>query len=342
MKNLSYIKYIGISFILSFLLGCSAIMTSIGNNKISNAINIYNSRGTTTDGTLELISGLEYSSESQIGISQYQKQYFEITNIKNNILKNKYFTKQDINALNLYLLTIEEFKKIQPKFPTIKIDYNDFNNSKVKITKIFEDFVLKDEKLYISRNQKIQNINFYKKINKYINSYIINSTISNLENDVTINLYVGSSFRGFSQLDYLLTNSLMHASDMNINRNLGNYIIFRGFNSFSKPNLKNYFIDFNFSNVYTRTLETKEEIKEKEKLFIVRKKITVSGYYKIYNQNSAPHTKYFEFNENYTLKMREYNNSTFYDDERDILKNILEDKFSNIIRYDLDNLININ
>lgn len=179
-------------------------------------------------------------------------------------------------------------------------------------------------------------------MNKYINSYIINSTISNLENDVTINLYVGSSFRGFSQLDYLLTNSLMYASDMNINRNLGNYIIFRGFNSFLKPNFKNYFIDFNFSNVYTRTLETKEEIKEKEKLFIVRKKITISGYYKIYSQNSAPHTKYFEFSENYTLKMREYNNSTFYDDERDILKNILEDKFSNIIRYDLDNLININ
>ena len=199
MRNLSYTKYIGISFILSFLLGCSAIMTSIGNNKISNAINIYNSQGTTTDGTLELISGLDYSSESQVGISQYQKQYFEITNTKNNILKNKYFTKQDINALNLYLLTIEEFKKIHTKFPTIKIDYNDFNNSKVKITKIFEDFVLKDEKLYISRNQKIQNINFYKKMNKYINSYIINSTISNLENDVTINLYVGSSFRGFKR-----------------------------------------------------------------------------------------------------------------------------------------------
>lgn len=342
MKNLSYIKYIGIGFILTLFLGCSAIRTSIGNNKISNSISTYNSRGTTTDGTLELIAGLEYVPESQAGIAQYQKQYFEITNIKNNILKNKYFTKHDIDTLNLYLLTVEEFRKIHSKFPTVKIDYNDFNSSKIKITKIFEDFVLKDEKLYINRNQKIQNLNFYIKINKYINSYVINSIILGLENDVTVNLYISSSFRGFSKLDYLVTNSLIYASDMNTNRNLGNYIIFRGFNSFVNHNPKNYFIDFNFSHIYTRVLEKEIERRGNEKIFVVRKKVTVSGYYKVHTQSSVPYTKYFEFNENYTLRMREYNNSTFYDDERDILKNILENRFSSIIRYDLDNLIHIN
>lgn len=334
-------KYFIVGFALLFFLGCSAIITSIGNNKINNAINIYNSRGTTTDGTLELISGLDYAPDSQIGISQYQKQYLEITNIKNNILKNKVFSHQDINALNLYLLTVEEFKKINPKISNVKIDYNDFNNSKIKIIKIFEDFVLKDEKLYISRNQKIQNINYYKKMNKYINSYVINSIISNLENDVTINLYIGSTFKSFSKLDYLVTNSLIHASDMNINRNLGNYIIFRGFNSFKNSNLKNYYIDFNFSNIYIRTLETKEEVKENNKLFIVRKKITISGYYKIYSSNSISHNKYFEFNETYSVKIKENNGTTLFDDEYDIVKNILEDKFSNIIKFDLDNLINI-
>lgn len=334
-------KYFIVGFALLFFLGCSAIMTSIGNNKINNAINIYNSRGTTTDGTLELISGLDYAPDSQIGISQYQKQYLEIKNIKNNILKNKVFSHQDINALNLYLLTVEEFKKINPKISNVKIDYNDFNNSKIKIIKIFEDFVLKDEKLYISRNQKIQNINYYKKMNKYISSYVINSIISNLENDVTINLYIGSTFKSFSKLDYLVTNSLIHASDMNINRNLGNYIIFRGFNSFKNSNLKNYYIDFNFSNIYIRTLETKEEVKENNKLFIVRKKITISGYYKIYSSNSISHNKYFEFNETYSVKIKENNETTLFDDEYDIVKNILEDKFSNIIKFDLDNLINI-
>lgn len=342
MKNLFYIKYIGISFILIIFLGCSAIKTSIGNNRISDAINIYNSRGTTTDGTLKLISGLDYSPESQVGIFQYQKQYFEITNIKNNILKNRYFSKQDLDTLNLYLLTVEEFKKIHTKFPTIHIDFNDFNTSKVKITKIFEEFVLNDEKLYVTRNQKIQKINFYKKINTYVNSYIINSIILNLENDVTVNLYIGSSFKAFSPLNHLLTNSLVRASNKNINRYLGDYIIFKGFNSFSKPNFKNYFVDFDFISIYIRTLETKKEIKEKEEIFIVRKKISVSGYYKIYNQSPVPPTKFFEFSETYTLKTKKYNNSISYDDEKDILQNILEDRFTKFIHYDLKNLIKIN
>ena len=334
-------KYFIFSFALLLLFGCSAIMTSIGNNKINNAINIYNSRGITSDGTLELISGLDYVPDSQIGISQYQKQYLEVTTIKNNTLKNKFFSQQDINLLNLYLLTIEEFKKTNTKIPNVTIDYSDFNRSKIKITKVFEDFVLKDEKLYISRNQKIQNINYYKKMNKYINSYVINSVILNLENDVTINLYIGSSFKSFSKLDHLVTSSLIHASDTNINRNLGNYIIFKGFNSFKNYNFKDYYIDFNFSSVYIRTLETKEEIKENNKLFIARKKITVSGYYKIYSPTSTTQSKYFEFNETYSIKMKKDNDTTLFDDEYNIVKNILENRFSNIIRFDLDNLINI-
>lgn len=340
MKKSYYLKYILVFLITIFLSGCSAIMTSIGNSRITESINIYNSRGTTTDGTLELISGLNYSPESQIGIAQYQKQYNEITNIKNTILKNKYYSQKDINALNLYLLTVEEFKSIHSKFPTIKIDYADFNSSKAKINKVFEDYVLKDEKLYISRNQKIQNINYYKKINKYINSYVINSVVSNLEKDVTVNLYIGSSFTGFSKLDYVVKNSLIHASDMNINRNLGNYIFFRGFNTFITPNTKTYYIDFNFSNVYINTLETKENIKENEKVLIIKKKINISGYYKIYSQKATPQTKYFEFNEKYTIELKEKNGARVYDDEVDIVKKILENKFSNIIRYDLDNLVN--
>ncbi len=339
MKKYSFFKIALIFFSILFLTSCSAIMTSIGNSKIDNSIKIYYSRGLTSEGTLDLISGLNYSPDSGVGIAQYQKQYSEITSIKNKLLQNKYFSKQNLNSLNLYLLTVEEFRKIHSKFPTVKIDYNDFNSSKLKITKIFEDFVLKDEKIYIQRNQKIQNINYYKTLNKYINSYVINSAIQSLERDVTINLYISSSFRGFSKLDYLVTNALIHASDMNINRNLGNYTIFKGFSSSITPTSKNYFIDFNFSNVYIRTLETREEIKDKNKIFIANKRVTISGFYKIYSPNRKTFTKYFDFSENYTIRVRSYDHSTFYDDERDIIKDILEDKFSNIIRYDLNNLI---
>lgn len=341
MKIPSFLKKGIFYFLLVFITGCSALMTSIGNSKVDDAINIYSTRGLTSDGTLQLISGLEYYPESQIGINQYRKQYLEITQLKNTIIKKKNFNQQDLNALNLYLLTIEEFRKIQPKIPTIAIDYNDFNRSKFEIIKIFENFISKDEKLNISRNQKIDNINFYKKLNKYINSYLINNIILNLQNDVTINLYITSSFRGFSGLDSLVTNSLMQASDMNPNRDLGNYIIFKGYNDFISPNFNNYFIDFNFSNVYIRVIETKEETKDNHKIFIVKKRITVSGYYKVYSQNTIPAIKYFEFSENYTLKTETNNSTTFYDDERDIVKTILKNKFSNIIHYDLENLITI-
>ncbi|WP_438585597.1 hypothetical protein [Cetobacterium sp.] len=339
MKTYSFIKITLISIVLFFLTSCSAIMTSIGNNKIDNSIKIYYSKGLTSEGTLDLISGLDYSPESAIGITQYQKQYIEITETKNRLLQNKYFSKADINTLNLYLLTVEEFRKIHAKFPTININYSDFNSSKLKITKIFEDFILKDEKIYIPRIQKIQNINYYKSLSKYVNSYIINSAISNLERDVTINLYISSSFRGFSRLDYLVTNSLVYASDMNSDRNLGNYIIFKGFSNSISPNSKDYFIDFNFSNVYIRTLDTREEIKDKNKIFIANKRVTISGFYKIYSPNRKTTTKYFDFSENYTIRVRSYDHSTFYDDERDIIKEILEDKFSNIIRYDLNDLV---
>ncbi|MGL5000300.1 MAG: hypothetical protein ACRC6J_01090 [Cetobacterium sp.] len=339
MKTYSFIKITLLSIILFFLTSCSAIIESIGNSKIDNSIKIYYSRGLTSEGTLDLIFGLDYYPESGVGIAQYEKQYAEITSQKNRILQNRYFSTQDINSLNLYLLTVEEFKKIHSKFPTIKIDYNDFNSSKLKITKIFEDFILKDENIYITRIQKIQNINYYKILRKYVNSYIINSSIDNLERDVTINLYISSSFRGFSKLDYLVTNSLVYASDMNSNRNLGNYIIFKGFSNSIVPSSKDYFIDFNFSNVYIRTLDTREEVKDKNKIFIANKRVTISGFYKVYSPNRKTTTKYFDFSENYTIRVRSYDHSTFYDDERDIIKDILEDKFSDIIRYDLNSLV---
>ena len=39
--------------------------------------------------------------------------------------------------------------------------------------------------------------------------------------------------------------------------------------------------------------------------------------------------------------MNKDNDTTLFDDEYNIVKNILENRFSNIIRFDLDNLINI-
>ncbi|MGL5088952.1 MAG: hypothetical protein ACRC6Z_05800 [Cetobacterium sp.] len=339
MKNFNFIKSTLFIFIIFIFTGCSAIMSSIGNNKIQNSIKTYSINGLTAAGTLNLIAGLNLSPDSLIGISQYQKQYFEISEKKNNLIKQTYFSKNDLEYLNLYLLTIEEFKSIHSKFSTININYNDFNSSKIKITKIFEDFILKDEKIYINRIQKIQKINYYKTLKKYTNSYLINGSISNLERDVTINIYISSSFKGFSKLHFILENSLLYAADNNINRNLGNYVIFKGFSDFISSNSQNYFIDFNFSDIYIRTLETIEETKEENKIFVTKKRVTVSGVYRIYSSNKKYNTKYFDFSENYILKVRKYDDSIFYDDERDIIKNILQEKFSNIIKYDLEDLI---
>ncbi|MGL5797621.1 MAG: hypothetical protein ACRCYT_05370 [Cetobacterium sp.] len=339
MKNSSIFKIYFLAFCIFIFTSCSAILTTIGNNKINNSINSYYSNGITPNGTLNLIAGLDLSPDSLIGINHYKKQYSEISELKNLILKKKVFLLQDINDLNLYLLTVEEFKKISLKLPTVKIDYNDYNFSKIIIKKIFEDFIYKNETKYFNRSQSIQNILYYKSLNNYINSSILQSIILNLENKVTINLYVSSSFRGFSKLEYLVTNSFLKVADYNFNRNLGDYIIFKGYSDFISPNSNNSFIDFNFSNIYTRTIETNIEKNGENTIFIAKKRITLTGFYNIYSPNNSVTKKYFEFSENYTLKVKKYDESIFYDDERDILKDILEDKFNNIIRHDLNEFL---
>ncbi|MEG1365330.1 MAG: hypothetical protein RSC71_07190, partial [Cetobacterium sp.] len=103
MKIPSFFKKGIFYFLLVFITGCSALMTSIGNSKVDDAINIYSTRGLTSDGTLQLISGLEYYPESQIGINQYRKQYLEITQLKNTIIKNK----EDLKSIYEYVGTID-------------------------------------------------------------------------------------------------------------------------------------------------------------------------------------------------------------------------------------------
>ena len=333
-KSLLFIFFIS-TFILS---SCSALMTSIGDNKIHNAIEVYKYRGLTTDGMLDLISGLDYSPNSIIGINEFKKQYQEITSIKNKILIKTNYTEADINALKLYLLTVEEFKKINPKIPTIHIDYISFSNSKSNIVKVFEKYVEKDERFGLDRYAKIQKINFYKSLLKYNNSYTISSIVKDFENQVSINLYIRSSFRGFSQLDTLVNNSLISAADRNLNRDLGNYTFFKGYTYISPVNSHNYFIDIVFNDIDIVTLEISTDEINGTKIFSKRKKIFISGVYKVFNSSPFPSIKPFAFKETYTIKTKQNDNSTYYEDERDILRKILENKFSDIIRYDIKNL----
>ncbi|MBC2850469.1 hypothetical protein H5J22_03290 [Cetobacterium sp. 8H] len=333
-SSLSIIFFISI-FIFS---GCSAIMTSIGDSKINNSIKTYRNKGLTSAGMSELISGLDYSPNSVVGINEFKIQYNEISAIKNKILTKKNHTENDIDNLNLYLLTVEEFRKINPKIPTIKVDYNDFNNSKIKINQIFEKYVERDERFGLDRYRKLQKINYYNSLLNYINNYTISSIVKDLENQVTINLYIGSSFRGFSQLDTLMTNALISAADQNINRNLGNYIFFRGYSYISKISSNNFFINIDFTDIDIVTLETSVDENNGNKTFFKRKKVFVSGVYKIYNNTPFPSIKPFSFKDTYTIKTKKNDNSVYYDDERAILREILENNFSDMIRYDIKNL----
>lgn len=331
-----YILGICLSF---FFFGCSNLFTAIGNRDIENSVRIYTVRGLTTDGTRELIDGLNYLPQSVIGINQFNKQYKEITKIKNETLLKRALSERDINSLKLYLYTVEEYSKLRDKPVGINIDYSDYRVSKEKISRAFDKYVLKNKKNLFSRNEKINRISFYRGMNTYIRSGVIENTVKELQQEVSRNIYINTNARYYSRLERLANNIFIETANSNLNRDLGNYTYFRGFRRPQRYSKNDYYIEVYFDNIYVTDIERKEEKGfDNSQIFLDKKRLTVNGTYKIYNNFNLYNIRTFDFSENYTVKTEIKGDSESYSDESKEIREILKKKFNDLIIYKMKNL----
>ncbi|MGX6592400.1 membrane lipoprotein lipid attachment site-containing protein [Cetobacterium ceti] len=329
-----------ISLLIAFS-GCSAIMHSIGESDINRGINIYQSRGLTTEGINYLASGLSNAPDSIIGIESFKRQYLELENQSENILRNKIYSERDINALKLYLLASEKYSILSGKIPQLTFNKEKYFSLKNKINTAFENYVLKDNLTNLNRKQKINKIFYYKSLLKYNQNYIIREKITKLEQEISINIVLTSSFRyRYNSSNFDIQNILISVADKYTNRDLGNYVYFRGYNSYNKYWSNNsYLVDMEFYNFETPILEISERKEGNGEKIIIsqRKKLILSGEYRVIDSKTygVVEIKPFRIEENYNIEMSKTQNTINFSNENDVIRKILEKKFTNIILYRL-------
>ncbi|MGL4308305.1 hypothetical protein [Cetobacterium sp. SF1] len=326
--------------------GCSAIMHRIGESDIEDGIAIYQKRGLTTDGFRELTSGLEYAPDSLRGIENLNIQYKQLLDQTNRLLKQKTYTVADLNALKLYLYGSDRYIALEKKIPQLSLDNNILYNNKIKIGKVFENYVLNQNYQGLSRRSKIDKIFYFKSLITYIPNNKIRQVITQLEQEVSINLYLTSNGRnGYSPID--IQNILVGVADRYKNRDLGNYIYFKGYNYYNQYYGNNsYLVDVSFYRFETPLLELSERKEQIGNKIIIsqKKKLILTGEYKVINPRTYKviDVRPINIEQNYTVEMTKTDNTITFSNENDILRKILEDKFSDILLYNLKNIRNLN
>lgn len=323
--------------------GCTSLTTYIGEKRIESGLKTYNSRGVTSFGIKKLASGLAYIPDSIIGVECFNKQTIEITKEKNNILKKKTLSIKDIERLKTYIVLSEEASKINFKVKDLKFNYNDYKNSRIKINKAFENYIVCDNRnsTNLPRNKKIEKISCYKSLNGYINSTKVYSIISSLETQVTKQVYLTTSFIHYNHMNSLVNESLVNFVYRNKNHEIEKYIYLKGYTETIPKNTKKYLVAMDFSEckAYSKGLITEKKV-DKE-VITEHKELVVRGTYRLLINNGRDFSKSkdFEIRKNYNVITEKYKNRMIYGNEREEIMKILNNKFDRIIIRDLKILL---
>lgn len=324
---------------LIFFVGCSSM---IGKNKLSKGIESYKIYGPSEKSILDLGQGLDYFQDSPTGIETFKAQHIQLVILKENILAKKIYNSNDLKNLRLYLLSSNFVNHLAPKIPNLNIDTRTLASDRRLITEIFEKNILNDKTEHLSRANKISKIRYYKKVLNVINSSSISNKVRNLEQDVTINIYVTTSSRNFYNyrnyrnsinLEYFIINS----TEKRIGSNLGNYIFLRGYSRglFTLPK-NSYLINIDISDIDIRKIDLKEEkaFGDENKTIVTQKNsLSVKGGYEFLSFNGYKNIQYrpFNYNRNYEVKTIFDKNSIQYGNENQIIENILKDIFNDVV-----------
>lgn len=323
--------------------GCTSLMTYVGEKRIENGLQIYNSKGVTSYGVKKLASGLKYIPDSVAGIECFNKQSIEIAKEKDNILKKKYPSINDIERLKVYIVLNEEASKINYKVKNLKFDYNVYRNSRKKINKIFENYVIRDNRnsINLPRNRKIEKINYYRNLNYYMNSNKVYNIISSLETQVTKKVYLTSSFMRYNYINSIVSEALYDFSSKNKGREIEKYVYFDSYSKLIPRNNNQYLVAMDFSEcrAYSKGLEAEKKV-DKE-VITEHKELIIRGSYRLLTNNGGnfSRSKYFEIRKNYNVVTEKYENRMTYGNEREEIIKILNNKFNEIIIKDLKNFI---
>ncbi|MGL5051824.1 MAG: hypothetical protein ACRC6E_14525 [Fusobacteriaceae bacterium] len=327
--------------------GCSAIMESIGNNKIETAISQYNQLGVSEASFENISKGLNYLPQSPVGIDNLKKQYADLTLEKNNIYLKKQYNNVNVKRLKLYIYASEKITNLKSKIEELKNINTNSTLEREKFIKFSDEYIKNMNSKNLSREEKIQLLKEYEELTKYSQSALLKESIYRLKNEVIIKYHTVLNSRFHSRdydLRYLFAKTATNSSLNKVKRYtqyMGN-VEMNNWN-YSRDNI----IVIDITSLNFNSLKS-ELIKKDENgnhlIFREEKELVLRGYYREMNSKSFSRKdlETFEFREKFNFEIEKNGLNISFSREKEVVESILEEIFEEILNYDLPKIVNEN
>lgn len=347
-KNRFYLLFIILTISLSLLSGCSALGKFIGESKIQQGIEEYSKTGVSYKSLDNLISGLDYFPDSPVGVENLKKQYSDFSHMKNNIYNSRNYSLDNLRKLELYLSITEKITALSTKLPALFSTPDNILEERNKFSD-FLDTHLSTMRVTPVRNENIVFLKSYEGFAKFSNSQLLRNKIHELTSAVTIRYVTSLRFNPYlTRYDLpFIFKKVSHENSSSNNRNMDrNYIQFLGnLDSYSLNSLRDVnLVQIDISSFSINTIESKllEKSTATSKFFREDKTLTIRGTYRLFNSNSHSRNSLngvelnvFEFKKDFSTEIEKVGNSIRRSDEKEVVEEILERFFYEIIRDEI-------
>ncbi len=341
MKNKSKILTL-FAVIIFFISGCASLT---GNSLVRSATEKFNTYGVTYEGAEELVEGLGYVPDSVEGIALFNKEYPIVeSQAKNILLKNGSINSTEMDILSAYVVMGGEGQVLKTKIPTLVYDGSTYLNSKSKMTKLIENYIVKEDLSNVPRHNKVLRLNQYITLGKYIPSTIIRDKAIKLEKEVRVVIDVVSDYFSFDPIDRMLENQLDYYGMFNRNEEVGSYVYIGDYyRGRSSPN-SNYTIEVDFTNVRVFPTISRTEQRDGKVYLYIGYDVNIRGRLELRGKDNIGLIDVENF---YVNDYVDYPTPILQNGGRPPhLPNYIENKLGHEIQYELDrsikNLINKN
>lgn len=350
-KNKFYPLFIILTLSLSLLTGCSALGKFIGESKIQQGMEEYSKTGVSYNSLDNLISGLDYFPDSPDGVENLKKQYSDFSHMKNSIYNSRTHSLDNLKKLESYLVITEKIDRLSTKLPTLSSITDNILEERNKFS-VFLDTHLSTMRISPVRNENIIFLKNYEGFSKFSNSQLLRSKIQELTSAVTIRYVASLRFNPYLtryDLPYIFK-KVSHENSSSNNRYLDrNYIQFLGnLDSYSLDSMRDVnLVQIDISSLSINTTESKllEKSNASSKFFREDKTLTIRGTYKLFNSSSrnllsGVELNVFEVKKEFSTEIERVGNGIRKSDEKEVVEEILERFFYEIIRDEIPSELN--